>query len=372
MLEKISLYVHIPYCKQKCIYCAFSSFCGRDETIQKYFEKLKEELLFHKKELDKKTISSIFIGGGTPSYVDANLIADILYFIKCEFKVQKNAEISLECNPDSVSLEKAKIWKKCGINRVSVGLQSINNKTLKLLNRPHTFEDYLKAIDIIKKAGFTNINSDILLGVPNQTEKEIINTIKVLSDLKLTHISAYGLMIEEGTPLQKKINSGEIKETNEEKAVEFYNLAVSELKKYGYNRYEISNFCQKGFACKHNLNYWNRGEFLGVGVSAYSFLNGTHFENISNLDVYLTQKYKKQNVEKETTKTSKEEFIMLSLRLESGLNIEKYNKLFNENFLEKFKAQLEKLKNYKLVKIERGRLKITNFEVSNMIISEFF
>ena len=372
MRDKIGLYVHVPYCKQKCIYCAFCSFCDKNETIEKYFEKLKEELMFHKKELENKSIKSIFIGGGTPSFVDANLISDLLSFVKHEFKTQKNAEISIEGNPDSISLEKAKIWKKCGINRVSVGLQSTNNKTLKLLNRPHTFEDYLKAINCLKQAGFKNINSDILLGIPNQTVTEIKSTIKTLHSLGLTHISAYGLMIEDKTPLKKMVDEGKIKEIGEEDAVALYNTVCKELKKYGYNRYEISNFSLEGFECKHNLNYWNRGEFLGVGIAAYSFLNGTHFQNTINLDEYLNTKYKKHNIEKESIKTAQEEFIMLALRLERGLDLNKFKKKFGVDFLKKYEKQTQKLLQNGLIKIENNHIKITNFEVSNMIISEFF
>ena len=371
-MKKIGLYIHIPYCKQKCIYCAFSSFCGKDSTMKKYFEKLKEEILCHKTELDGKIISSIFIGGGTPSFVDAKHIEDVLFFVKNEFNVQKNAEISIECNPDSVSLEKAEIWRNCGINRVSVGLQSIQDETLKLLNRPHNFSDYKRAINVLKQAGFSNINTDILIGLPNQTEGDIKKTVKALSDEGLTHISAYGLMVEDGTPLKKMIDSGKIKTISEEMAVALYNLTYNELKKYGYNRYEISNFCKLGFECKHNLNYWNRGEFLGVGLSAYSFLNGTHFENTKVLTDYLNLPYKKLNEEKETLKTAKEEFIMLSLRLEKGLDIKKFNKTFNADFEKDYQKQIAKLQKIGLIKIENNHVIITNFEVSNMIISEFF
>lgn len=372
MTNKIGLYIHIPYCKQKCIYCAFSSFCGVENTIDKYFEKLKEELKYHMLDMKDKVVSTIFIGGGTPSFADAKLIEDLLSFVKSIYSVQKNTEISIEGNPDSITLEKVKIWKKCGINRVSVGLQSINNKILKFLNRPHTFEQYKNAILNLKQAGFSNINTDILLGIPGQTKQEVKNVVKTLCDLGVSHISAYGLMIEDKTPLKKMVEEKKVIPIGEEKAVDLYNTACSELKKYGYNRYEISNFCKTGFECKHNLNYWNRGEFLGVGLSAYSFLNGTHFENTKNLNDYLTKKYQKQNIEKETLKTAEEEFIMLALRLEQGLDIKKFNKTFGENFLIKFEKQIKKLKDNNLIRIEQNHIIINNFEVSNMIISEFF
>ncbi len=372
MLDNVGLYVHIPFCKQKCIYCAFCSFCTDEKKISQYFQKLKEEIVSHKEEMEGKVVSSIFIGGGTPSYVDAKYISDLLKLIKRTYKVQKNAEISIEGNPDSITLEKAKIWKKCGINRVSVGLQSINDETLKLLNRPHNYNDYLNAISYLKQAGFTNINTDILLGLVNQTEQEIKKTIKELSDLNLTHISAYGLMIEDKTPLKQMVEDGKIVPVTEERAVMLYNTAHKELEKYGYNRYEISNFAKTSYECKHNLNYWNRGEFLGVGLAAYSFLNGTHFENTNNLKEYISKPYKKCCVEPETEKTAQEEFIMLALRLEKGLDINEFNKKFDDDFMKKFEKQIKKLQENNLIKIENNHLIIKNFEVSNMIISEFF
>ena len=271
-MKNLGLYIHIPFCKQKCIYCAFTSFCNENDKIQSYFNKLKEELILHKEEITGKTIKTIYIGGGTPSFVDAKLIKDLLLFVKNEFNVGKNTEISIETNPDSITLEKAKMWKNCGINRVSVGLQSISNITLKRLNRPHTVSDYENAIKILKDVGFKNINSDILIGLPKQTKQEIKNTITFLNKQGLTHISAYGLMIENETPLKKMVEEKKVDLTSEEKAVELYNVACSELQKYGYNRYEISNFSKDGFECQHNQNYWDRGEFLGVGVSAYSFI----------------------------------------------------------------------------------------------------
>ena len=371
-MEKIGLYVHIPFCKQKCVYCAFCSFCATSDVIESYFEKLKEEIILKKDDMKNKVVSTIFFGGGTPSFVDGKYICDVLKTIKSTFKVQKNAEISIECNPDSITLKKAKMWKKCGINRVSVGLQSINNKTLKILGRPHNFDDFLKAISCLKKAGFKNINADILLGLFNQTKNEIKRTIQVLNEQNLTHISAYGLMVEDGTPLKQMVEEKKFLPADEEKAVMLYNFAVNELKKYGYNRYEISNFCKKGFECKHNLNYWHRGEFLGIGLSAYSFLNGTHFENTSDMKSYLNNPFKKKNKQKETKKMAMEEFVMLALRLEEGLDIKEFNKKFNEDFEKKFAKQIKKLQESNLVKIENGHLIILNFEVSNMIICEFF
>ncbi|MBR1925245.1 MAG: radical SAM family heme chaperone HemW [Clostridia bacterium] len=372
MKKNISLYIHIPFCKSKCLYCGFCSFCDKGEYVLKYIQKVKQELALYEKILKDRTIQTIYIGGGTPSIVDAFLIKDMLSFIYDNFNVEKNAEISIEANPDSITQEKAIMWKESKINRVSVGLQSNKNETLKFLKRPHTFDDYLKAIKSLKQAGFKNINTDILLGLLNQTEDDIKSLIKILAELNLTHISAYGLMVEEGTALFDFVKSKKIILPSEEISVNLYNTASKELKKYGYNRYEISNFSKPNFECKHNLNYWQRGEFLGVGLSSYSFLLGEHFENTHNFFEYLNSGFKRLNIEKETPKTAMEEVIMLSLRLESGLDIIAFNKMFNVNFLEKFDTQIKKLLSNNLIEIKDNHLKIVDFEVSNMIISEFF
>lgn len=371
-MKDIGLYIHIPFCKQKCIYCAFLSFCDKQKYVLDYFKKLREELLCHKNRLKGKRLSTIYIGGGTPSVVDANLIRDLLEFIKKNFVIKTDAEISIESNPDSITKEKALIWRDCGINRVSVGLQSVDDDMLKLLNRPHTFSQYLMAIQVLKDAGFENINSDILIGLFGQSKDELKETIQTLSRLNLTHISAYGLMVEENTPLNKLVIEKKIVLPAEDEAVKLYNTAYAELKKYGYNRYEISNFCKKNFECKHNLNYWNRGEFLGVGLGSYSFLNGEHFENTTSLEDYLNLPYKRKNIEKETQKTKVEETIMLALRLEKGLDLKKFNRDFNIDFEQKYQSQIKKLLESNLIKIENGFLKIVDFEISNYIISQFF
>ena len=372
MKKNISLYIHIPFCKSKCLYCAFCSFCDKQEYVLSYIQKVKQELLLYKQELSNRTIKTIYIGGGTPSIIDAAYIKDLLNIVYDNFNVEKNAEISIEANPDSITEEKAIIWKESKINRVSVGLQSNKNEILKFLKRPHTFEDYLDAIKTLKLTGFTNINTDILLGLLGQTEEDIKDLIKILSNLNLTHISAYGLMVEENTKLFDLVKSKKIILPSEDVSVNLYNIANQELKKYGYNKYEISNFAKPNFECIHNLNYWQRGEFLGVGLAAYSFLNGEHFENTTDFFEYLHGDFKRLNVEKETQKTAIEEFIMLSLRLEEGLDLLKFKKIFHIDFLEKYKNQIEKLLTNNLIKIQNNHLRILNFEISNMIISEFF
>lgn len=337
-----------------------------------YIEKVKQELLKHKPKLKNKVISSIYIGGGTPSLIDAKDIESLLKFIYENCSLQKNIEITLEANPDSVTFDKLQIWKNAGINRISIGLQSLDDEMLKLLGRVHTFGQYEKAMKLVKEAGFTNISTDILLGLPNESKQSIKQTISEISKMGLTHISAYGLQVENGTKLFDDVQSGKIKLPTEEQAVEIYNTAVATLAKLGYKRYEISNFCKSGYKSKHNQNYWNRGEYLGLGTGAYSFIDGEHYENTTSLEDYLNKPYRRKNIEKENLKTKIEETIMLALRTEVGLDLQKFKKDFSIDFEKEFETQIAKFKSKKLIKIVKNHLKITNFEISNQIIADFF
>lgn len=371
-MKEISFYVHIPFCVSKCKYCAFLSFTNKEKFFEIYVKRLKEEILSYKERLADYEVKTIFVGGGTPSILPPELLEEIIALIKNNFKISKDCEITSEANPESFNFEKAKIWKRCGVNRISFGLQSDDDLTLKQLGRPHTFNDFLDAISFAKKANFKNINADILLGTSGQTEEKIKSLIEKLSKLDLTHVSAYGLMLEEGTPLFLEVKQKKVILPTEEQQVSLYNTAVKTLKQFGFNRYEISNFSKPNFESKHNKNYWNRGEFLGFGVGAYSFFKGEHFNNTQDLKSYLKDDLKRENIEKESLETAKKETIMLSLRTEKGLDIEKFNNKFNEDFLKTFRRQIEKLKNSNLIKIEKGFLSICDFEVSNYIISEFF
>lgn len=371
-MKPISLYIHIPFCKQKCKYCAFVSFVGKEAYYEGYINKVIEELDFHKKIIGNKEIATIYIGGGTPSVLDKHQLPKLLDHIKQNFTLKLGAEITVEANPESFTFDKAVLWKNAGVNRLSFGLQSIDDEVLKKLGRVHTYNDYLIAIENAKKAGFTNINTDILLGLQGQMVQFVLDEITKISNLGVVHISAYGLQIEDNTKLKQEVESGNYVPADEELSVLIYNSAVKKLKELGFNRYEISNFAKQGFESKHNLNYWARGEFIGVGVGAFGFIDGMHYQNTSDLHNYLKVCYKLENIEKETQKTAMEEKIMLALRTERGLDINEFNRLFGFNFLEKFSKQIEKLKANNLISQEGDFIKINNFEVSNQIISEFF
>ena len=361
-------------------------------------------------------LKTIYIGGGTPSILSEESLVELLDFIRDNFVIDSACEITVEANPDSFTLSKAMAWKKAGINRISFGVQSDEDKVLKKLGRVHNFEQFITAIHNAKKAGFDNINADILLGLPNQTTEQARKTVQNIVRLGVTHISAYGLIVENGTSICNSIAKGEIVLPSDERAVEIYNAVVDELQSSGFFRYEISNFAKvdsemdgnksdalenkvgsdRGdrenaefvenkeatktnlnenmlkYQCKHNVNYWSRGEFLGVGLGAYSFLNGEHWENTVNLDEYIKEPYIRRNIEPESKKTAMNETIMLALRCQKGLDMLKFNQTFNVHFERMYQKQIKKLSENNLIKIEDNHLKIVDFEVSNYVISEFF
>ena len=372
MSNSISIYIHIPFCKSKCIYCNFVSFPNCEKFFDTYLEKVKQEIDYHASKLKDRNVKTIFIGGGTPSLLSGEDIFDLVTFVLQKFSVSKQAEITIEVNPESFSKEKALWWKKAGINRLSFGLQSDDDIVLKKLGRIHNFSQFQNAVKEAKSLGFSNISADVLLGLPNQTPQKIGQTLRKIAKLGLTHISAYSLQVEKGTKLFELVKNEQIKLPDEDLSNEIYNSAYLELKELGFHRYEISNFAKKGFECRHNQNYWVRGEFLGIGVGAYGFIDGVHYENTSNLIDYIKKDYMPQNIEKESKKTKMEETIMLALRTEKGLNISNFNKTFNIDFCEKFKPALDKLSQQKLIKITKNHIKITNFSISNAIILQFF
>lgn len=372
MSNSISIYIHIPFCKSKCIYCDFVSFPNCEKFFDTYLEKVKQEIDYHASKLKNRNVKTIFIGGGTPSLLGGEDIFNLVTFVLQKFSVSKQAEITIEVNPESFTKEKALWWKKAGINRFSFGLQSDDDVVLKKLGRIHNFSQFQNAVKEAKSLSFSNISADVLLGLPNQTPQKIRQTLRKIAKLGLAHISAYGLQVEKGTKLFELVKNEQIKLPDEDLSNEIYNSAYLELKELGFHRYEISNFAKKGFECRHNQNYWIRGEFLGIGAGAYGFIDGAHYENTSNLIDYIKKDYVPQNIEKESKKTKMEETIMLALRTEKGLNISNFNKTFNIDFCEKFKPALDKLSQQKLIKTTKNHIKITNFSISNAIILQFF
>lgn len=361
MMNNIGIYIHIPFCKSKCAYCNFVSgkFCQKFQ--KEYVKTLLEEIKIYK--INKK-ISSIFFGGGTPSILPSSEINKILNCIKNNFKLTKNVEISIECNPNSVNFNKLFNYFKLGFNRISFGVQSLDDEVLNKIGRVHNRNQAIRAIKQAKMAGFNNINVDLLLGI--KENKNIFKEIELLKSLGVTHISAYMLILEKETPLYKMVNEDKIKLLNEEQSIQEYEKYLKILNNFGFKRYEISNFCLKGFECKHNLNYWQCGEYVGFGVASHSYLDGIRYSNTENICEYVND-HNLKTYEKLSNKEKLEELIMLGLRTKKGVplkNLLKYNydPLKNKNAL--------KMLCLKLIKINKTHLYITskNFGITNQII----
>ncbi len=371
-MKEIGIYVHIPFCVEKCYYCNFISFCKDEREHSRYVEHLLKEIEIYK--LNDYIVTSIFIGGGTPSIIKANLIEKVIKKIKLKFSVSSNAEITIEVNPNSFDDSKAKAYKNCGINRLSFGLQTANNKILKLINRKHSKQDFLRAIKIAQNEGFDNINVDILVGLPNQKMVDVKKTINLLLKLHIPHISCYSLILEEDTPLFKFVKQGKIKLPSEEKTLKMYDYVLKRLGKNKIFRYEVSNFAKKGYESQHNLKYWSNVDYLGLGLNSHSKLDKTRFSNALNLEDYynLIEEKKKPVVEENVlTKNEEiEEYIFLSLRKREGLSFENYYSRFGER-LEQIRAkEINFLLKNNFIEIVGDNLRATDigFNVLNEII----
>lgn len=380
MKRELSLYIHIPFCNSRCNYCNFVSRVGTPDEKARYIKNLKKEILLRAKEYNGfYSIRTIFIGGGTPSSLDLGYIKDILQTIYKNFTVKNNAEITMELNPNTISVEKIREYVLSGVNRFSIGLQCTNSKILKDMGRTHSVIDFDETIEIIRNHGISNINADVILGYPGQKLSHVVDTVKHLTDLNIPHISSYMLSVEEGTPLQLMIDKGVKYLPKESQLIKMYQTVAETLNARGYSRYEISNFAKPGFMCKHNLVYWKREDYLGLGLAAHSYIGGVRFSNTEKFDKYCDclEKLNKPPVavaKPLTTTEKEEEFIMLSLRTAEGINVEDYKKEFKKNFIAEHKELLTTMiKNGFLVLDKDGNIKATSkgFLVLNKIVLEF-
>lgn len=374
MKNSLGIYVHIPFCEKKCDYCSFVSFKCDEQVKEKYVCYLLKEMEMYKQSLKDYVIDTIFIGGGTPSCLRSKSIKNIVDYLANNFNVESSAEITVECNPNSITLDKLREYKLAGVNRISIGLQAYNNKLLKLIGRLHTKKDFDDAIKNARKVGFENISVDLLLGLPKQKLADVSYELKHLVKLKIPHISCYGLIVEDGTKLCKNLENKVYTLPSEEKASKMYSYTLNYLKKHGINRYEVSNFSKPNFESKHNLKYWNMQEYVGFGLASHSFFQDKRWENFSSFKEYFESidagKCPVKNSEQETLESLKEEYIMTELRKQSGINLKEYEKWFEEDLLVVKATEIAELFSQKLIDIHNGNLFATNkgFEFLNKII----
>lgn len=373
-MKNIGIYIHFPFCASKCSYCNFTSFAGKNDMQLKYFQSLIKEIEMYKNK--SIVVDTIFIGGGTPSIMFDGCISTLLSEIRKKFSVLDNVEITIEANPNSITSLKCQEWKNAGVNRVSVGLQTTNPNSLKLINRSHNKNDYIKAIDEIKSVGITNINTDCLIGLPRQRQSDVRKTLGLVMKLGCTHISVYSLILEEETTLYEMVSSGQVKLPKEEKVLGMYNFTNKFLKENGYNRYEVSNFAKENYECKHNLNTWNMHEYIGFGVSANGYYKGKRYSNVDTIEEYvkLVSLGKKpiSQEEKNTLQETFEEAIMLGLRTKFGINLKDIILKFNIDLLSIKKKEIDMFIKNNLIKIDKDFMIVTDIGMSvlNKIILE--
>lgn len=383
ILEKeknnLSLYIHIPFCNSKCSYCAFNSMVGNSADKKRYFNDLILEIKMQSQLYRQYySVSSIYIGGGTPSSLDNYYIRDLLQCIYKNFAVKNNAEITIEVNPNTVEKNKIREYILVGVNRFSIGLQSSSPKLLKEMGRTHTVEDYEKTIAIIREYGIKNISTDIIIGYPGQKYSQVKETLTYLLKLGIPHISVYMLQLEEGTKLKRLVDNGSVGVPSDELVVDMYTMVCETLADNGYVQYELSNFAKPGFESYHNKVYWSRKDYLGLGLSAHSYIAGRRFSNTDNILVYAKKieeekKIPIDTIKSLTTQEKKEEFVMLSLRTNEGLDTIKYKQEFGENFLARKKEVIAKLiKNEFLILTKDNKLVCTTkgYLVLNQIVLE--
>lgn len=389
MSKMLELYLHIPFCVRKCAYCDFLSFSASEMDRNAYVIKLCEQIRAAGKETENQKVSTIFFGGGTPSVLNEYQIQWLMDAVFSSFDVDNNAEISMEMNPGSLGkgyeeTERLLGYRKAGINRVSIGLQSVHQKELQILGRIHTWEQFVQSYHCVRNAGFSNINIDLMSALPEQTEELWEESLRKTADLKPEHISAYSLIVEEGTPFYERYTGkGAVFLPDEETERMMYERTKQILEEYGYYRYEISNYAQKGKECRHNIGYWTGEEYLGLGLGASSYYKGMRFCSTSDMKRYMQADFLKDSgavyEEKHivTYQEAIEEFMFLGLRMMKGVSAEEFQKRFGRTIEETYGKILDMFITMNLMEKSQEkngiyyRLTENGISVSNQVMCEF-
>lgn len=379
MKKKLELYVHIPFCVRKCAYCDFLSWAATEEEVASYLECLEKEIYSYASLARNYEVDTIFIGGGTPSVLSGAQMKELFQVLRSVFVIAEDAEITVEANPGTVTEEKLVAYRKAGMNRISFGLQSADDRELRLLGRVHTYEEFLESYRLARACGFQNVNVDLISAIPGQTVEGFLETLKKVVSLHPEHISAYSLIIEEGTKffeLYGKGKEGEKELPTEEEEREIYHKTESSLKKYGYEHYEISNYAMEGKECRHNLGYWERKEYLGIGLGAASLLGHDRFKNEDSLSIYMERTKTGESVwcEKETLSETEEmeEYLFLGLRKIKGVSIKAFENIFHKSLYRCYGNNISRLEKDGLLEESQGYLRLTKkgIDVSNYVFTE--
>lgn len=398
--KKLEIYVHIPFCAKKCAYCDFLSFPGNMRMRREYTDKLLEEIRIQSSFVREYQIDTIFLGGGTPSVLDVTDITAIMGMLKEHYDIAPDAEITIEVNPGTVKMEGLVAYREAGINRVSMGLQSADDTELRYLGRIHTYDEFLKSFQRVRMAGFTNVNVDLISAIPGQTPESWRNTLKKTAMLKPEHISAYSLIVEEGTPFYDRYGGHVEMESyemspeerrrlmalpdlpDEDTEREMYYMTRNCLAEQGYERYEISNYARPGFECRHNVGYWTGTGYLGLGLGASSYLEGCRFHNTSDFQSYVSAHLDdeaefcqalRQDMEQLSVKSKMEEFMFLGLRLTRGVSVEGFITRFGQSIRNVYGGVIDKLEREGLLEHKNGYYHLTErgLDLSNYAMSLF-
>jgi oxygen-independent coproporphyrinogen-3 oxidase len=373
----VGLYIHIPFCLQKCFYCDFPSYSGLEFLYADYIAALDREIADQGGLLSNDYVDSIFIGGGTPTILPAGSLTQIMDTVHKTFRVAANAEITVEANPGTMDHAKLLELRQCGINRISFGVQSFSNPILSAIGRIHTAEAAVESIAMAQACGFDNVNIDLMYGIPSQTVSDLQASLNTAYELKVQHLSVYGLKVESGTAFADWQNQGILRLPDEDEEETMYDQAVAENNRHGFLRYEVSNFAQPGYECRHNLKYWHFNPYIGFGSAAHSFVNGVRRANVTSVSEYVqrirTGRTAVESVECSENETAMAEFSFLALRTVRGLSIAEFNRRFNNDFLARYTSVIEKLKKLGLIEFDGRFLRLTErgMKFGNQVFQEF-
>ncbi len=375
MKKDSALYIHIPFCNHKCIYCDFYSIITSD-NIAPFIEAVKKEIENYSKLYSSgRSFSSIFFGGGTPSLLDVKNIQSIIESLKNNFDVEDDAEITLETNPGTVNIKKLKYFKEIGINRISAGVQSFHEDDLKFLTRIHNRRTAIETVYNVIESGIDNLNIDLIFNLPGQTKKRWLQNLDQAVKLPVKHISAYSLILERGTILNKMVLDGKVKIQDEDYDAELYQITIDFFEQHGFMQYEVSNFAKPGFECRHNNAYWQYHEYISFGPSVHSFVENKRWWNFSSLKKYINEIDKSGNAragyEEISYEQKRDEYIMLALR-SSGININKMKKIFGDGWLNDKNCYIKTLADENFLVYNEDRIKLTKkgYAVCDEILSK--
>ena len=401
IMKNLELYIHIPFCLKKCAYCDFLSFSCDERTQLAYADALIREIEFYGPKMKDYQVSTIFIGGGTPTWLNEDKMVEILDTVDTYFTISPDVEVTMECNPGTVTAAKLEKYRKAGVNRLSIGLQSADDEELALLGRIHTFDKFLKTYELALNAGFRNMNVDLISGIPYQNAEKFLHTLQKVVRLKPQHISVYSLIIEEGTPFYETYKFDAVKQEagmqtevlpTEDEVYRIIKTTQEYLQKAGYEQYEISNFAKPGYACDHNIGYWTRENYLGLGLGAASLMENVRYTNTTELEEYIDRTKQIEFVAFEqpdgtyvngtnlhlaadavSRKAQMEEFMFLGLRMKQGVTRAKFEETFGISIDGVYKEALDHLKEQELLEIKAGNIVLTEKgqDLSNYVLAQF-